>query len=52
VLVKQLAFYGPENTWAITTDHIPIWIVLDVAVPMQQTHQRYATKKLNQKKYI
>ena len=51
VLVRQLAFCGPENAWAITADHIPIWIVLDVAAPTQQTRQRYAIKKLNQKKY-
>ena len=51
VLVGQLAFCGPENAWAITADHIPIQIVLDVAALMQQTCQRYVTKKLDQKKY-
>ena len=51
VFVGQLAFCGPENTWAITTDHIPIWIVFNITTPTQQTCQRYATKKFNQKKY-
>jgi len=52
MLVGQLAFCGPENTWAITADHIPIWIVLNATAPAQQTHQKYTTKKLNQKKYF
>ena len=37
LLVGQLVFYGPENTWAITADHIPIWIVLDTVALIQQT---------------
>jgi len=51
-LADRLAFCGPENAWALTADHIPIQIALDVAAPAQQTHQRYAIKKLDQEKYL
>jgi exonuclease III len=50
-LADRLEFCGPEDTWAITADHIPIRIALNVATPAQRTRQRYATNKLNQEKY-
>ena len=50
-LVDQLEFCGTENTWAITADHIPVRITLNVDAAAQRTRRRYATQKLDQEKY-
>ena len=50
-LVDRLEFCGTENTWAITSDHMPIRITLNVDAAAQRTRRRYATQKLDQEKY-
>jgi hypothetical protein len=48
-LSTRVEYCGTEDQWALTQDHIPIKITLDLRVSdePQETHTRYALKKLN-----
>ena len=44
----RIEFCSTEDRWAITKDHIPIRIQVDLAVQPQPASRRYALKKINE----
>jgi len=46
-LYQRLERCSPKEEWALTLDHIPIQIQLDLDIKAQPNGKRYATRKLN-----
>ena len=46
---ERVEFCGTEDQWAITKDHIPIRIQVNLAVQPQPTSRRFALKKINER---
>jgi reverse transcriptase-like protein/retrotransposon-encoded endonuclease len=50
-LQNRTLFCGPEDRWAITKDHIPIRIQLDLSTAPQAPSTRYALAKLDHERF-
>jgi len=46
-LYQRLKRCSPKEEWALTLDHIPIQIQLDLDIKAQPNGKRYAIRKLN-----
>ena len=46
-LYQRLERCSPKEEWALTSDHIPIQIQLDLDIKAQPNGKRYAIRKLN-----
>ena len=44
---RRIEFCGTEDQWAITKDHIPIWIQANLTVQPQPISKRFALKMIN-----
>jgi len=46
-LYQRLERCSPKEEWALTLDHIPIQIQLDLDIKAQPNSKRYVIRKLN-----
>ena len=46
-LYQRLKRYTPKENWALSLDHIPILIQLDLDIKIQPNSKRYVIRKFN-----
>ena len=49
-IAERVMAYRPRDDWALTKDHIPIEMRLDLGVPARRRSERFAIKKANWEK--